>query len=173
MHNTHKICIGIIVGVHGIKGEVKVKSFTSLDKSIDKYGTVESQHGRNFEIKVVGHSKDILRVKVAGCDDRNAALELVGTQFFVEREILPETKAEDEFYQIDLIGLDVKLVSSDLVVAKVAGFYDFGAGEILEIKIAETGKLEMLPFNHSFVPEVNVKEGYVVVSSLSMFVDEE
>ena len=61
----NKICLGAIVGVHGIKGEVKVKSFTSIAEDIDQYGEVENEAGtKKFQIKVVGHSKELLRVKI-------------------------------------------------------------------------------------------------------------
>ena len=62
--NGHKICVGEIVGVHGIKGEVKVKSFTETDRNLERYGTLCDERGRLFEVKVSGHSKELLRVKI-------------------------------------------------------------------------------------------------------------
>ncbi len=65
MKKDNRICLGAIAGVHGIKGEVKVKSFTEIDSDLDKYGAVENETGdRKFELKVVGHSKELLRVKI-------------------------------------------------------------------------------------------------------------
>ena len=62
MTKKNRICLGAVAGVHGIKGEVKVKSFTEVDSDLDKYGLVENEAGdRRFELKVVGHSKELLR----------------------------------------------------------------------------------------------------------------
>ena len=91
MTKKNRICLGAVAGVHGIKGEVKVKSFTEVDSDLDRYGLVENEAGdRRFELKVVGHSKELLRVKIKGVDDRNEAEKLIGTAFFVDRSVLPE-----------------------------------------------------------------------------------
>lgn len=173
MTDSAKICLGYVAGVHGIKGEVKVKSFTENERDIDKYGVLEDQFGRKHVIKVVGQSKELLRVKIKGVDDRNVAETLKGTQFFVSRDVLPALDDEDEFYQTDLIGLDVKVEGSDEVAGKVEGVYDFGAGDILDIKVADTGKSEMIPFTKAYVPVVNIKDGYIIVSSVSILFDED
>lgn len=174
MKNDNRICLGAIAGVHGIKGEVKVKSFTEVDSDLDKYGIVENETGdRQFELKVVGHSKELLRVKIKGVDDRNEAERLIGTAFYIDRSVLPELEEEDEYYEADLIGLSVK-ASSGEITGTVAGLYNFGAGEILEIKVKATGKLEMIPFTKEYVPEVNVKDGYIIVESVLLnFMEDE
>ena len=65
MTKKNRICLGAVAGVHGIKGEVKVKSFTEVDSDLDKYGLVENEAGdRRFELKVVGHSKELLRLRI-------------------------------------------------------------------------------------------------------------
>ena len=62
MEKSERICLGAVVGVHGIKGEVKVKSFTEVDRDLDKYGPVENKAGdKVFSVKVTGHSKELLR----------------------------------------------------------------------------------------------------------------
>ena len=112
-------------------------------------------------------------MKIKGIDDRNTAEGLIGSRLYAEREVLPPLENEDEFYQADLIGLEVRQNGSAQSAGRVAGIYNFGAGEILEIKVAATGKLEMIPFNRVYVPEVNIKDGYIIVSSVSMLFDEE
>jgi len=174
MNKDERICLGAVVGVHGIKGEVKVKSFTEPDTNVDKYGPVENKNAsQKFELKVVGYSKELLRVKIKGINDRNAAEALIGTGFYINRDALPELEDDDEFYEADLIGLEVR--QNEHVIGSVAGLYNFGAGEIIEIKLLSTGKLEMLPFTKVYVPEINLSEGYIVVRSASMdyFADEE
>ena len=167
MTEDKRICIGAIVGVHGIKGEVKVKSFTEPDTNVDKYGVVENKNGnQKFELKVVGRSKELLRVKIKGVDDRTKAESLIGNGFYINREVLPELEDEDEFYEADLIGLEVR--QNNQVIGSVAGLYNFGAGEIIEIKLKSTGKLEMLPFTKAYVPEIKVSDGYITVTSASL-----
>ncbi|MBR1605414.1 MAG: 16S rRNA processing protein RimM [Alphaproteobacteria bacterium] len=167
MTEDKRICIGAIVGVHGIKGEVKVKSFTDPDTNVDKYGVVENKSGnQKFELKVVGHSKELLRVKIKGVNDRTSAEALIGNGFYINREVLPDLEDEDEFYEADLIGLEVR--QNNQVIGTVAGLYNFGAGEIIEIKLKSTGKLEMIPFTKAYVPDVKVSDGYIMVTSASL-----
>lgn len=173
MTSAKKVCIGKIVGVHGIKGEVKVKSFTEVDTNLDKYGPVENKDGsKHFDIKVIGHSKELLRVKIKDIDDRTTAESLQGTELYISREVLPELET-DEFYLEDLIGLKVLLQENKAQVGTVASVYNFGAGDVLEIKSTE-GELTMIPFNKQYVPEVNIKDGYIIVESVLLnFIDEE
>ncbi|MBQ8464966.1 MAG: 16S rRNA processing protein RimM [Alphaproteobacteria bacterium] len=167
MTEDKRICIGAIVGVHGIKGEVKVKSFTEPDTNVDKYGCVENKNAdRKFELKVVGYSKELLRVKIKGINDRNAAEALVGTGFYIDRSVLPELDDEDEFYEADLVGL--KVLSEGQEIGSVAGLYNFGAGEIIEIKLKSNGKLEMIPFTKAYVPDIKISEGYITVTSVGL-----
>ena len=166
--SDNKICLGAVVGVHGIKGEVKVKSFTADDVDVEAYGKLENKDGsKSFALKVVGHSKELLRCKIKGINDRNAAEALIGTELYVNRDVLPELD-DEEYYLADLIGLKVLEKSTDEEVGTVAGVYNFGAGDILEIKVAATNKLEMIPFTKEYVPDVNVCNGYITVSSVLM-----
>ena len=160
METCGRVCLGVIVGAHGIRGEVKVRSFTEHADDIDSYGALSDKSGqKSFIIKVVGRSKDDLRIKIEGCNDRNHAEALRGTELYVERSVLPETE-DEEFYQADLIGLEAKTESGE-VFGKVVAFYNFGAGDIVEIKAGQ--KLEMLPFNKDFVPEVCINKGYIII----------
>lgn len=162
-----KVCLGKIVGVHGIRGEVKVKSYTAVDKDIAAYGRLfDKNDERTFELKVTGHSKDLLRVKIEGIDDRNAAEVLVGTELYAPRGVLPELKADEVYYETDLVGLNV-FDENGNKTAMVVGFYNFGAGDILEIQL-NNGQTEMLPFNKSYIPEINLEKGYIIAASTGM-----
>jgi 16S rRNA processing protein RimM len=171
--SENKVCLGKIVGVHGIRGEFKVKSFTAVDTDIASFGALEDKHAKQkFELKVTGHSKDLLRVKIKGIDDRTLAESMIGTELFAPRDALPELKDEEVYYEVDLVGLKV-FNNENTEVAKVIGFYNFGAGDILEIEL-KTGKTEMIPFNKAYVPEINLDEGYIIVASTGMvFLEDE
>lgn len=172
MKTDNRICLGAIVGVHGIKGEVKVKSFTEHEKDVAKYGEVENEAGdRKFSLKVVGHSKELLRVKIKGCDDRNTAETLIGTGLYVSKDVLPQLE-EEEFYHADLIGLDAKEISSQKVIGKVDAIYNFGAGDLIDIKFSDGGS-EVLPFTKEYVSEINIKDGFIIVKLIQFAEDPE
>ena len=125
----------------------------------------------------------MLRIKIKGIDDRTTAENLVGTEFYAPRGVLPELKTEEVYYEADLVGMKVlgaKLsdkekeeideaveIAKKAEVAEVGGFYNFGAGDILEIRL-KSGRSEMLPFNKGYVPEINLDEGYIIVASTGM-----
>ncbi|MBR1903989.1 MAG: 16S rRNA processing protein RimM [Alphaproteobacteria bacterium] len=163
-----RLCIGKIVAAHGIRGEVKVLSQTAEPTDLDKFGVVENKDGtRQFQLKVLGMSSSNVRVKIKGVDDRNTAESLIGTEFYVAREQMPKL-AEDEFYKGDIVGLKVCLQTPQKVIGTVAGFANFGAGEIIELKLNGKRETEMLPFTKAYVPEINLEEGYIIVSSATM-----
>lgn len=165
-----KICLGAVVGVHGIRGEVKVKAFTEDERSLAKYGVVRNEDGtREFDLKIVGRSKELLRVKIKGVEDRNTAETLIGTGFYIERSRLPEPE-EDEFYHADLIGLEARGADGEKI-GTVNALYNFGAGDLIELKTAD-GSLEMLPFTRQYVPTIDVKNGFIIVEMMQFTPDE-
>lgn len=160
----NKVCLGAIVGVHGIRGEVKIKCFCDDEKHLTAYGLLSNEQGdKTLEIKIVGHSKDLLRAKIKGVEDRTTAESYIGTGLYIERDKLPSLD-EEEFYHADLIGLPAKNNDGE-VLGKVNAIYNFGAGDILEVKTL-SGELEMLPFNKTFVPTINIKDGYIIVEMM-------
>ncbi len=160
----NKVCLGAIVGVHGIRGEVKIKCFCDEEKHLTAYGALSNEQGdKTLDIKIVGHSKDLLRAKIKGVEDRNTAETFVGTGLYIERDKLPKLE-DEEFYHTDLIGLEVRNLERE-AVGKVNALYNFGAGDILEVKTNE-GALEMLPFNKDFVPTINIKDGYIIIKMM-------
>ena len=166
-----KVCLGAIVGVHGIRGEVKVKSFSEDEKNLTRYGVLSNEQGdKIFSLKIVGHSKELLRVKIEGVNDRNTAETLIGTGLYVNRDKLPSLD-EEEFYHADLIGLEAR-GKSGAVIGKVNALYNFGAGDLIELKTVD-GALEMLPFTKEFVPVINIKEQFISVEMMHFAADEE
>ena len=170
---NERICIGKIVAVHGIRGEVKVLSQTKNPTDLDKFGVAENKDAsRRFELKVLGMISSNVRVKIKGIDTRNDAEALVGTELFVARNALPEL-AEDEFYKGDIVGLKVCLKTPENEIGTVVGFENFGAGEIIEIKLKGQKETELLPFTEQYVPIINLESGYIIVSSATMIFAED
>ena len=163
-----RVCIGKIVAAHGIKGEVKVRGVNQNPLDLDQYGAVENADAsKKFTIKVVGLVSTNARVKIAGVNTRNEAEALIGTELYVPRSALPELD-EEEFYLSDLIGLDVCLKTPDNKIGKVKAFQNYGAGDIIEIKLDGQKETEMLPFTKAYVPTIDIDDGYIIVSSATM-----
>ncbi|HKA79508.1 MAG TPA: ribosome maturation factor RimM [Xanthobacteraceae bacterium] len=160
---SERICVAQIGGAHGIRGEVKLKSFTADPMAVTDYGPLESEDGAaHFTIEAVRPAKGHLVVRFRGVDDRNAAERLTNTKLFVPRERLPPAD-DDEFYHADLIGLSA-VTADGSAVGTVVAIHDFGAGDILELRPPGGGTTIMLPFTDAFVPDIDVAGGRIVVA---------
>ncbi len=146
-----KICLGVIVGSHGVHGRVKIKAYTQDPKNVGAYGPVETAQG-SFPIKVTGVSKGVVIASLDGVRDRTQSDAMRGVSLFVSREALGSEEEEDSFFHADLVGLRAMLASGELV-GEVVGVHDFGAGDLLEIKLVD-GRLELMPFTKDNVPEI-------------------
>src|SRR4030081_3152185 len=130
---TERICVAQIGGPHGIRGEVKLKSFTADPLAVKDYGPLTSEDGSpQFEDETVRPAKSHLVARFRGVDDRNAAERLTNLKLFVPRDRLPPPAA-DEFYHADLIGLSA-VTADGAAVGTVVAIHDFGAGDILELR---------------------------------------
>ncbi|MBL4905863.1 MAG: ribosome maturation factor RimM [Sneathiella sp.] len=166
MPQSGRLLLGVIAGAKGIKGEVKVKTFTEVPEGITSYGTLENKSGSTqYKVKLVGFSKGLPVVRVAGVSDRNQAEALKGTELYVSRDKLPDTEGDDEFYHTDLIGLDA-VFEDGTKFGIILRVHDFGAGDMLEITPeGESVKSTVLvPFTIEMVPTVDIAAGQVVLS---------
>ena len=156
-----RICLGIITGAHGVRGRVRIKSFTAEPQAIARYGALETEAGdRRFELEITGAGKGVLIARIEGIDDRDAAESLKGTRLYVRRAALPPPE-EEEFYQADLVGLEARR-SDGKPLGRVTAVHDFGAGASLEIEDA-AGKTLLVPFTRSTVPQIDIAGGSVVI----------
>jgi len=155
------ICLGQITGAHGIRGEVRVRSFTARAEDVAAYGTLADETGtRNFVLKITGKARGAVLARIDGVADRNAAEALKGTRLFVDRDKLPQPEP-DEFYQADLVGLTASRADGT-PVGRIVAVQNFGAGDTLEIA-PEAGATFYVPFTADAVPEVDVAAGRVVI----------
>jgi len=161
-----RICLGQIGAAHGIRGEVRLRSFTAEPAAIAAYGPLETEDGRVFAIETLRSAKEFFVVKLSGVADRDAAERLANAKLYVPRERLPEPQAPDEYYHADLIGLRV-VDSAGRQCGIVVAIYNFGAGDVIEIRPQTGNKTEMLPFDAVTVPEVDIAGGKLVVDSFS------
>ena len=153
--------MGVVTGVHGVRGLVKVKSFAAEPKALGAYGPLEDETGqRRYVVNVKGASKGTMIVEVEGIASRDAAEGLKGVRLFVDRAALPAAE-EGEFYHADLIDLAAKL-RDGTAFGVVRAVHDYGAGISLEIARPE-GKIELMPFTKSAVPVVDIDGGFIIV----------
>jgi 16S rRNA processing protein RimM len=157
-----RICVAQIGGAHGLRGEVKLKAFTADPMAIKDYAPLENEDGTaSFVIETLRPGRGHLVARLRGIGDREAAQRLAQVKLFVARERLPAA-GPDEFYHVDLIGLSAVTGEGDQVGTVVA-LHDFGAGDIIELKLARTGASLMLPFTEEFVPRVDIPGRRIVI----------
>ena len=160
-----RICVAQIGAAHGIRGEVRLRSFTGDPMAITSYGPLESEDGtRRFEIEALRPSKDLFVARLAGVKDRNAAEALTNLKLYVSRDRLPPA-AEGEFYHADLVGL-AAVTPDGASLGTVTAVHNFGAGDVIEIK-PESGETLLVPFTDTAVPEIDIAAGRMVVVPLT------
>ncbi len=158
-----RVCIGQVVGAHGVRGEVRIKVFADDPLAIAGYGPLADESGRRrFRLLGMRPAKGVMVARLEGVADRNAAEALRGVRLYVPRAALPETEA-DEFYHVDLIGL-AAYDEEGGYHGRVVAVHNFGAGDILEIAPAAGGPTELLPFTREVVPEVDIEGGRLTIS---------
>jgi 16S rRNA processing protein RimM len=162
MKQDKYICIAAVAGAFGVKGEIKLKTFTDKPESIMSYGSLLSIDG---EILLTPQSYKSLKGGLAlMCKEivtRDQAEALKSTKLYVKRNCLPKTE-EDEFYLIDLIGMEVKTVDGKRM-GSVVGTEDFGAGVLLEIKPKDSVSFYQ-PFTKDAVPKIDIRLKRIVIN---------
>jgi 16S rRNA processing protein RimM len=162
---AHRICVARIGAPHGVRGEVKLWSYTADPLAIADYGPLETENGSvRFEIETLRSAKDHLVARLKGIADRDAAERLTNTDLFVQRDRLPPPDANDEFYHADLIGAAV-VDANGLERGSVAAIHNFGAGDLIEIAPAGGGATVLLPFSEQAVPIIDIAARRIVVDA--------
>ena len=165
-----RICVGVITGARGLKGEVRIKSFTANPINIATYGLVSTKNGRKlFKLTIKSHAKDILIAQLDGIENRDLAEKLKGERLYVPRSALPDPET-GEFYQADIIGLYAETNNGERL-GLIEAIHNFGASDILEISCDDKGTKDniLIPFTHEMVPLIDIKERRVVVNPPKYF----
>jgi len=156
------ILLGHISSAQGIRGEVVIKSHTGEPADIGAYGPLSDQSGTtSYDITVLRVAKKGVIARVKGIADRTAAEALRGTELYIARERLPDAD-DDELYHADLTGLDAFTADGDLV-GEIIAVQNFGAGDLLEIRLAGKSRTEFVPFDDHFVPNIDLEARRVTV----------
>lgn len=158
---SSKICVARIGAAHGVRGAVKLWTFTEDPLAVQHYGPLMTKDGaRQFEVTHAREAKDHLVATLKGIATREDAERLNGVELYIARDKLPETD-QDEYYHADLIGL-AAVTSADQPLGRVTAIHNFGAGDIIEIAPPH-GSTLLLPFTNAVVPTVDIAGGRVVI----------
>lgn len=156
------ICIAEIVGVHGLRGMVKMKVFTDDAQSLLDYASLSTSDGTNtYTIAEIAAHGNIFLAKIKDVSDRTAAENIRGTKLYVARDMMPDIEDEDVFYNADLKGLIVTLPDGE-AIGTVADIANFGAGDMLEIQPTK-GSTFYVPFTDDNVPNIDIKNKKITI----------
>ncbi|WP_088345444.1 MULTISPECIES: ribosome maturation factor RimM [Rhodomicrobium] len=156
------VLLGRIAGAHGLRGEVKINSFTAAPEDIAAYGPLTDPAGRSFTIRSLRPLKGgAVTAQLAGISTRDAAEALRGTELYIEREKLPEPDP-DEWYYEDLIGM-AAVSPEGAPIGEIVAVQNFGAGDLLEIRSPDARQTLFVPFTEATVPVVDIEARQVTV----------
>jgi 16S rRNA processing protein RimM len=152
-----RVLLGVVAAPHGVRGLVRIKSFTEDPMAVASYGPLSDESGnKKYRVEALSAARDAVLARIEGVADRTAAEAVRGLRLYVERSALPEA-GEREWYEADLVGLPA--VGKDgRSWGKVVAFHDFGAGPVMEVSAGL-----MLPFTDEAVPEIDIEGGKVIV----------
>lgn len=158
---TNQICVARIGAAHGIRGEVRLWTFTEDPLAVLHYGPLATKDGtRRIEVARAREAKGHLVATLQGVSTRDDAEKLNGVELYIARDQLPATD-DDEYYHADLIGL-AAMTAADEPIGRVVGIHNFGAGDVIEIAPPQ-GPTLLLPFTNAVVPTVDLAGGRVVI----------
>jgi 16S rRNA processing protein RimM len=156
------IRVGRVAGAFGVKGEVRITTYTEAPLALRSYGALLDQRGAvSLELTSAREAKGGLIARAKGIETKEQADALRGLILFVDRAALPEPE-EDEYYLTDLIGL-AAVAPDGTALGKIKSVQDFGAGDLLEVQPL-AGQSWYAPFTREVVPDIDLKAGRVVVA---------
>ena len=163
-NETTLLLMGRIGAAHGVRGDVRIQSFTEDPLALAGYGPLSTNRpGLVIEIASArGVLNNGIVARLKGVGSREAAERLNGVELYVDRALLPQPDDEDDFYHADLIGLTAQL-EDGTVIGKVAAVPNFGAGDILDVRASNGAESFLFPFTRAVVPQINVAAGYLVI----------
>lgn len=167
-----KVLLGVVQAAHGVRGEVRIRSFCAEPADIGSYGPLSDETGtRRFTVRPTGMSgKGDVLARIDGVSDRDAAEAVRGLRLYAPRAALPPPAA-GEWYEDDLIGLAAR-GPDGRDWGTVLALHDFGAGTILELSGGGHGRSFMVPFNATAVPVIDVDGGTVTVDPPAGLLDD-
>ena len=169
MLNKNFLEIGLFVGVHGIKGEMKLKSYTEIPENIFSYKELFAENSNKpINLVFVRKVKNSFICRIENIITRNDAEKLRGLKLFINRNKLSKL-SDDEFYQADLLGFQVYNLKRESF-GSIISFNDFGGGLLVEVN--KNDKLFYLPMSSKFLKDINYVKKEVVLNLDLNFIED-
>lgn len=168
--NDDLVLMAVVGAPHGVRGEVRARAYSDDPMALKTFSPLQDEAGRHYEVRSVRPAKNVVVMRLSGVETREAAEALKGTSLYIDRSRLPDDSLEDdEFFQADLIGLQVR-DNAGKTYGTVQAVQNFGGGDILEL--ADAGKRSvMIPFSEAAVPEIDVAAGFILVDPVAAGLD--
>lgn len=162
MDREKLVKIGKIIAPHGVRGLVKIKSYTDTPSALAEYSDIYDKSGEKISVEVKSANKDMLIAYIENVESREDAEEISKTDLYITRDSMPALE-EDDFYIEDLVGMQV-MDNSNGHVGEIIDVRNFGAGDVLEIKFSKDGKKEYVAFTKKNFPTVDVTGRFVKIN---------
>lgn len=161
------VCIGTITSMHGIRGNVKIHTFTDKPQDIAAFDEIFDDYGKIYKITAISipNNANCIIAQIDGFNSRNDAEALRNLRLYVKRSALPIIQNADEYYHADLCGMTARLKTGQ-VMGIVRHILNYGANDILEICDIDSEQIILYPFTKQFVHTVNIKERYMILEPL-------
>lgn len=163
--DADRVLLGEIGAAQGLKGEVRLRSYTQVPADIAAYGPLQDETGtREIEIERVRVTPKALIARIKGVITREGAEALTRTKLYLPREKIPaQTEREEgEWLVSDLVGLKA-VDAQGTPLGTVVAVHNFGASDIVEVAPESGGENLLVAFTEAAVPEVDVEGGRIVV----------
>lgn len=158
---SERVCVGAIAGAFGVRGEIRLKSFTADPQDIANYTPLYTEDGaKSFTLSITRQINNGFSARLSGVNTKEDADSLRGVQLYAERSQLPSLP-DDEFYHADLIGLTV-LNTGGTELGRVKAVQNHGAGDLLEIQTTGSSATVLMPFSQAAVPTVDLATGRII-----------
>ena len=169
MSKQNLIEIGSFVGVHGIKGEIKLKSFTEIPENIFSFKEIFVENSENpIKLKFIRKVKQIFVCKIENVETRSDAENFTGLKLFVSRESFPKL-TDEEFYHSDLLNFQVYNLNKESF-GKIISLENFGAGLLAEVK--KNNKTFYLPIGKTFLKEIDYEDKQIILDLEIDFIED-
>lgn len=166
---SDKVLIGKVVNAHGIRGDVKIKSFTTVPSDLCNYTPLLKSDGTEIKVKLKSPAKsDVIIANIEGIKDRNEAEAIKGMEIYTLKSSI--TNDEDDILFSELIGFSVKN-ENDEIIGNVKDILNFGAGDILEINLNDREKTALLSYNKYSIIDQNKEQGFIKIDSEHLLAD--
>jgi 16S rRNA processing protein RimM len=165
-NDQDRVLLGEIGGAQGLKGELRIRSYTEVPGDIASYGPLEDESGRHVEFESLRVAPKGVIARIKGVTTREQAEALNRTKLYVPRSRLP-ARQEEEWYHSDLIGLAAVDAQGE-PLGTVIAVLNFGAGDLIEVRPAAGDENLIVPFTRDTVPEIDIEAGRLVLVPLEL-----